>query len=172
MKRWLTPIALIALASPLAAQEHEAEQREAVEEGEEYLNGLDVFLGATTEVDPTSTAFTIGLGYVRRLSPLFSVGAAGEFAASSTLREWLIFGLGYVRPAGDLLLGTGPGHQWDREGDVEGEELEESREFVWRFVASWEAEVGRRYTISPEVNLDLVGGEVVWVYGVAFGVMF
>ena len=74
------------LASPALGQEREAEGREgaehgAVEEGEEYLNSVAVLLGATTETDPTSTAFTIGVGYVRRLSPLFSVGAAGEVAA-------------------------------------------------------------------------------------------
>lgn len=159
------------LAAPLMGQEHGGDPADTGEH-EEHLNAVEVLLGATTETDPTSTAFTVGLGYIRRLSPLFSVGVAGEFAGSNTRREWLLFGLGYVRPVGGLSLGTGPGFELTREREEEGEVIETSNELVWRFMAAWEFEVGERYTISPEVNLDLVESEVVWVYGVAFGVNF
>lgn len=164
---------VMSLASPVLAQES-AEQlaRESAEESEEYSNAVDVLLGATTETDPTLTAFTIGLGYLRRLSPFWTVGVAGEFATSSVLREWLIFANVYIRPAGGLVLGTGPGIEGALEKASEDEEGEQTSDFAWRFFVGWEFEVGSRYTISPEVNLDLIGGEVAWVYGVAFGVQF
>lgn len=173
--RWagLALLLTLGLALPALGQKPDEEAgHETVEGSEEFWNAIEVLLGATSETDPTSTAFTIGLGYLRGLSPLFSVGVAAEFAASNTVREWLLFGLGYVHPVGGLALGTGPGYELTREREEEGEVIETSNEVVWRFMAAWEFEVGERYTISPEVNLDLVESEVVWVYGVAFGVNF
>ncbi len=174
MRFGLALIALLSFALPVHAQEPVARgqlSQEPSEESEEYPNAVDVLLGATTETDPSLTAFTVGIGYLRRLSPLWSVGVAGEFATSSTLREWLVFANVYIRPVGGLVLGTGPGIESALEV-VEDEESEGSTDFAWRFLTAWEFEVGSRFTISPEFNLDLIGGKVAWVYGVAFGVQF
>jgi hypothetical protein len=45
---------------------------------------------------------------------------------------------------------------------------EDATYFVMRFWVGWGFPIGQSYAIEPQVNLDLVEGEKVWVYGVNF----
>jgi hypothetical protein len=45
---------------------------------------------------------------------------------------------------------------------------EDETYFVFRLGAGWNFPVSQHYAITPQINLDLVEGERIWVYGLAF----
>jgi len=156
---------LIGLAAPLHGQESEDDE-------EERLNAVELFLGGVTETSESATGFGAGLGYVRRLSSLWGLGVAGELSTTDVGRAWLLNVPIYFYPAGGLGLKAGPVLEGSDEASEDGEDSERATNFGVRFGAAWEFEVGERFTLSPEVNLDLVDGSVTWVYGLSFGVGF
>jgi hypothetical protein len=156
---------LIGLAAPLHGQESEDEE-------EERLNAVELFLGGVTETSESATGFGAGLGYVRRLSSLWGLGVAGELSTTDVERAWLLNVPIYFYPAGGLGIKVGPVIEGSKEKPEEGEESETETELGVRFGAAWEFEVGERFTVSPEVNLDLVDGSTTWVYGLTFGLGF
>ena len=54
------------------------------------------------------------------------------------------------------------------EAGEDGEADEDGTYFVLRLGVGWGFPIGENYAIEPQVNLDLVEGEKVWVYGVNF----
>lgn len=153
-------------ALPLAAQE-------SGEEDEEPRNAVEVFVGAVTETEEETTGFGIGLEYNRRLSSTWRLGAELiEISTTDVSRGWLVVVPAYFNPVGGLGLKAGPGIEGSKERSEEGGESETKTEFAMRFGAGWELELGDRFTVTPEVNLDLIGGDVTWVYGVSFGLRF
>lgn len=112
------------------------------------------------------------LGYGRRLSSSWGVGVAGELSTTDVERAWLLNVPVYFYPAGGLGLKAGPVLEGSDEASEDGEDSERATNFGVRFGAAWEFEVGERFTLSPEVNLDLVGGSVTWVYGLTLGLGF
>lgn len=59
-----------------------------------------------------------------------------------------------------------------RAGSAKSEETGEADQdatyFVFRLGVGWVFPIGQSYAIEPQLNLDLVNGEKVWVYGVNF----
>lgn len=49
---------------------------------------------------------------------------------------------------------------------------ESKTQFALRLGAGYEFELGERFTITPEINADVIGGSVTWVYGLSFGLRF
>ena len=49
-----------------------------------------------------------------------------------------------------------------------GEADQDATYFLLRLGVGWAIPIGKSYGIEPQVNLDLVEGEKVWVYGVNF----
>lgn len=158
---------LVALspASPLLAQD----SIESAEEGEEYSNSVEILLGAATETEGGESGWAIGLGYLRHISGDLKIGVVAEVAPGLE-REWLLLAPLYVQPIGGLLVGMGPGI--DSRLETHGDEEERTIYLAVRFSAAWEFEVGRRFFIAPEVNMDVVDGSGTWVYGMVFGVAF
>jgi hypothetical protein len=162
----------LAIASPVLAQESaEGLARETAAESEEYSNSVEVLLGAVTEAGSGATAFALGFGYLRDISGDLKIAFVVEFAASDVRREGLILMPFYVNPTGGLLLGMGPGIEGLRETGEDGEE-ETTVLLAVRFSAAWEFEIGRRFIIAPEINMDVADGNGTWVYGVALGWAF
>ena len=154
---------LLSLASRGVAQESGAEEVE-------LRNAVEVFVGAVTETEESATGFGVGLEYNRRLSRRWSLGVELiEISTTDVGRGWLVIVPAYFHPVGGLSLKAGAGVEGSKEEPEDGSESETKIEFAARFGAAWEFELGRRFTISPEVNLDLVGGSVTWVYGLSFG---
>ena len=52
---------------------------------------------------------------------------------------------------------AGPGIEGSKDQPEGGGESETKTEFAFRVGTGWEFELGERFTLSPEVNLDLVG---------------
>jgi hypothetical protein len=151
------------VAAPLMAQEStEAEQ--------EHRNAVELFIGGVTETDESATGLGVGLGYVRHLSTMWGLGVSAELSSTDVSRDWVVIIPVYLYPTGGLVLWTGPAIEGSKDMSEGGGDNERSTNLGVRFGTAWEFEVGERFTLSPEVNLDLIDGSVTWVYGLSFGV--
>ena len=161
------------------AQEHHSEGEGAEEEF--HKNHLSLFTGGTTESSggETSTSFSLGLDYERRLSRLVGLGIGGEYVFGADERETLLGLLLNLHAIGGLVLAAGPGLEFAKEGHAEGDveaEQEESGTSTHaglRVGIVYEFEVGQRYSIAPSIYTDFIDGkEPTFVWGLAFGVGF
>ena len=155
---------LIGFTAPLQGQEGEIE--------EERLNTIQLFLGGVTKTEESATGFGAGVGYVRRLPPRWGIGVAGELSTSDVERAWLLNLPIYLFPMGGLVLNAGPLVEGSEEPPEEGEESEKKTELGVRFGTAWEFEIGERFVLAPEVNLDVVDGSTTWVYGLSLEMDF
>ena len=162
---------VLSLTSPVLAQESAEQLASESAEESEYRNSVEIFLGAATEASSGATAFALGLGYLREISGDLRVAFVLEFADSDVSREALILVPFYVNLTGGLLLGMGPGIERLQEIGEDGEE-ETTVLLAVRFSAAWEFEIGGRFIIAPEINMDVADGNGTWVYGAAFGWAF
>lgn len=166
----LLVMGLALLVSPAFAEEdHEA--GEAHGEHEFHRHHVSVFLGITEgEVEGTAggttetastvdaEALTVGLEYVYRLSRRWGVGALADYAGEDL--DTLVVGIPVVLHAGERLkLLVAPGIEDKDEG---------SSEFLVRVGAMYEFEVGG-FSIAPTLDLDFVGSEQTFAYGLNFG---
>jgi hypothetical protein len=167
------PILFCCVSSPLLAQEARAGEQEAGEKEKERRNSVELFVGLVTETDESATGPGIGIEYNRRLSSRWRVGIeAVELSTNDVSRAWLVVVPVYFNPIGGLGLKAGPGLEGASEEPEDGGESETTTQFVVRVGAGWEFELGERFTLTPEANLDLVGGSASLVYGVSFGLRF
>jgi hypothetical protein len=176
-----------------AHEAHEEEQGEAAEHeehGEEHggrphhANDFAVFLGATDE-HGHDTEFTWGLDYRRMIADRWAVGGLFDYAGGE-LRNAILAATVTWFPVGGLQLLAGPGIEFHRgrgsseggcgcaaafksdESEGHGESDEDATYFVFRLGVGWGFPIGQHYAITPQINLDLVDGERVWVYGLNF----
>ena len=176
-----------------AHEAHEEEHGEAAEHEEHgeghggrphHANDFAVFLGATDE-HGHDTELTWGLDYRRMVADHWAVGALFDYAGGD-LRNAILAATVTWFPVGGLQLLAGPGIEFHRgrgaaDGgcdcheafkseatDPHGEFDEDATYFVFRLGIGWGFPIGRHYGITPQVNLDLVEGERVWVYGLSF----
>ena len=188
---WLTPVILLTLGGPpgaSASQEHTTEPHEAAEEAHEteehHMNALAVFGGGTHAEDQTQG--TIGLEYERHLARRVGLVLAFEYAGGD-LREYILGAGVAVNPVGGLIFTAGAGlerrpvheehgeeHGTDPEVEVASSEAGEGKEtlFVFRLGVTYEIELGPRWFLAPQFNLDFVDGETVEVFGVSVGFGF
>ena len=188
---WLTPALLLILGGPpgaRASQEHTTGPHEAAEEApeaeEHHKNALGVFLGGTHAEDQTQG--TIGLEYERHLASRVGLVLAFEYA-DGDLREYILGAGVAVNPVGGLKFTVGAGlerrpveeeHGEENEGEhavevasTEGGGGRESL-FIFRLGVTYEFELGERWYLAPQFNLDFVDGETVEVFGVSVGFGF
>ena len=157
---------LCLFAAPLMAQESD-------EKKVEYKNEVELFVGGVTETDESATGPGVGLEYNRRLSLRWSIGVeAIELSTNDVSRSWLVVVPVYFHLTEGLGLKAGPGLEGSKDKPEDGGESESTTKFAVRLGAGYEFELGRRFTVTPEVNADLIGGNVTWVYGLSFGLGF
>ena len=167
---WRTA-ALLAALSPLSpinatAQEEAAApepQEEGTQEASRYRNKLSGFVGGTAEGE--GVAFTLGLDYERRLGRSFGLGALVDKAYAGN-RAFIAAGAFFWHPLPTVRLDIAPGVEWMSTGD------EEDSAFVLRFGADYDFELTERWSLGPNVNLDLAEGRAVFVFGVELGLSF
>jgi hypothetical protein len=178
------------------AQKHESEQETRAEEAEHeehgvsdghggrphHLNDVAIFLGGTDE-HGHPTEFTWGLDYKRRVAERWAVGGLFDYAGG--LRNAIVAASVTWFPIGNLTLTAAPGIEFHRgrgssedcncphaltsdDGGGTGEVDENATYFIFRVGVGWGIPIGNSYAIEPQVNLDLVEGEKVWVYGLNF----
>jgi hypothetical protein len=161
------------------AQEHGAEGT-GVEEAF-HKNHLSLFTGGTTESSDgeTSTSFSLGLDYERRLSRLVGLAGGGELVFGGDEREALVGLYFLLHVTEGLVLAAGPGLEFAKEGhaggDVEAQQEESGTETRagLRVGILYEFELGHRYSIAPSAYIDfLEDKQPTFVWGLAFGVGF
>jgi len=170
------------------AQEEHVEEAEHEEHGESeghggrphHKNDFAVFLGGTDE-HGHPTEFTWGLDYKRRVADRWAVGGLFDHAGGE-LRNSMVAASVTWFPIGKLTLTAAPGIEFHRgrssnedcgcggsaKSEETGEADEDATYFVFRLGVGWGFPIGKSYGIEPQVNLDLVEGEKVWVYGLNF----
>jgi len=172
---WCLALVLLAAPALAAAQEHEAEPSGddgAETHGHEYHpNEIAVFFGETDEPghDPQ---FTLGVEYERRLSQRWGVGALVDYAGGG-LRNTVVAVPVFWHPGERWILLAAPGVEAHdgRGDDGHGGVDEDETFFVFRLGTVYLIPLAGSWKLAPAVNLDLVDGEKVWVYGanVTFG---
>ena len=137
-------------------------------------------MGGTLTEDLTQG--TIGLEYERR--PWRRVGLVLAFEyVGGDLREYILAGGVILHPVGGLHITLGGGlerrpahedHEEEQAVEVASNEAGSSTEslFVARLGISYEIELGHRWSLTPQFNLDFVDGEVVEVFGASVGFGF
>jgi len=177
-----------------STQETREKQGETAENGEHneaeghggrhyHMNDVGIFLGATDE-HGHDTEFTWGLEYRRMISKRWAIGGFFDHAGGELRNAILAPSVTWL-PVGRLQITAAPGIEFHRgRGSTEGcgcephtksedpEQIglvdEDETYFVFRLGAGWNFPVGQNYAITPQINLDLVEGERVWVYGLVF----
>jgi len=129
------------------------------EEGLENSNEMALFLGGSHHED--ENGFSVGLDYEHRLSPILGIGGLVEYSAGD-FDSWVVAAPLFVHPYKGFRLVFAPGF----------EHKESTSDFLFRTGIAYQFEIGNRWSISPEYNVDFVHDETVHVYGVSFGIGF
>lgn len=174
-------LAFASLTWPQPAFGQEAHGEDEAAEEEFHKNHLSVFVGGTTESSEgtSSTAFSLGLDYERRITRLIGIEAGGEAVFGGDDREALVGLLFNLHPVSGLILAAGPGLEFAKEShsgtgaESEGEASGTETHFALRVGILYGFEVGHRYSIIPSFYTDFIEGkEATFVWGLAFGVGF
>jgi len=144
------------IASPALSEESAYSHHE---EGHENSNDVALFLGNTHHGD--ENGFSVGLDYEHRLNTIFGAGGLVEYSAGD-FDSWVVAASLFIHPYKGFRLILAPGF----------ENKDSSSNFLFRTGVAYQFEIGNKWSISPEYNLDFVHNETVQVYGVSFGFGF
>ena len=139
----------------IRAQEHEEHEAQHEEAHEHHANTLGLFLGRTFE--GREDDFTMGLEYERRINESFGVGLLVEHVFGDL--DFWIYGVPFALHKDAWKFYVAPAI----------EDGEHGSEFLARLGAEYAFELEGGWEISPQLNLDFVDSEEVWVLGVVIG---
>jgi hypothetical protein len=151
----LTLLSIVAGASPAFAQadEHEsASEHEATHDF--HPNLLALFVGFADE--GRDEGFALGIEYERRLDKSFGVGVLAEHTFGNL--DFWVYAVPFAYHTGRWKLYVAPGVE---DGDHGSESLV-------RIGGEYAFEVGA-WEIAPQLDVDFVDGNEVYVLGVTFG---
>lgn len=117
-------------------------------------NLVEVFVGVT--FDDGDGEPSLGGTYERRFNADFGAGGIAEYTDG---REWVLAVPFFWHPVEPWRFLIAPGTEIDEGGDGE---------FLVRVGGSYDIDF-TGWSLSPELNLDFVDGDVVLVVGVSFG---
>jgi hypothetical protein len=134
---------------------------ETTHEGEsqghaEHKNVFALFVGAATD-DRRDKGAAIGLEYERRLNTWFGIGVLAERTFGDL--DAMVYAVPFAYHSGAWKAYIAPGIE-DREGHESEDLVRIGAEYAFE-AGSWE--------IAPQVDLDFVEGNRVFVIGVTFG---
>jgi len=135
-----------------------ADESESSAHAQESKNEIAAFLGLTHN-GRRDNAGAIGVEYERRLSERIGIGALVEFTAGDS--DFWVYAIPITFHVDRWKFVVAPGVE-DAGGDTEK---------LLRLGAGYEFE-SSGIKITPSLNVDLVGGESVFVAGVSFGIGF
>lgn len=147
------------LPAGVSAEEHPAEEHDSHTSHENHdshepHSTVGIFIGDTNE--DRRNGFTVGLEYEYRVSQLLGLGITAEHVAGEF--DTNVF----VAP---IALHSGPWKVYAGPGIEDGEE---GSEFLMRVGLEYGFHFGE-YEISPQVDVDFVDGEQLFVLGVVVG---
>jgi len=132
---------------------------EEIEAEPEYAhNTLAFFVGITGE-ERRENGLSIGVEYERRLNASFGIGAIVGERTFGDIDTW-VFAIPFAFHTGPWKLYAAPGMEHNV-GTTENE-------FLVRLGVEYGFEVGR-WEIAPQLDLDFVESDVVYILGLTFG---
>jgi len=151
--------------------------------GEIPYHHLALFLGFGVEEKKyhDEETFALGLEYEYRFSDNWGVGAVYEQLGEDSIRNEV-----FVVPV-SLHLGhgwrifTGPGYEWHDSSNAKKSHDDSGKpgshkhkdKFLWRLGAGYEFELGKHWSIAPELLVDVIEtGDRTWIAGIAVGYHF
>jgi hypothetical protein len=177
----LSTFSAVAEEGHAEASEHSSGTESHGETSHHFKNAFALFLGATNE-HGHGTEPTWGLEYGRALTPHWTIGGLIDYAGGAQ-RNVVIAPMVVWKPfaGGGFVLLAAPGVEYHNGRGTLEHHLSKAETaavdkdetyFVLRLGTAYYFHLGSRFGIGPTVNLDLVEGEQVWVYGVNLEVMF
>jgi len=120
-----------------------------------HPNLLALFVGVTSE-ERNDSGLTLGIEYERRVNESFGVGLLAEYSFGDL--DFWVYAVPFAYHTGRWKFYIAPGVE---DGD-------HGRESLVRIGGEYAYKVGA-WEISPQLDVDFVGGEQVAVLGVTFG---
>ncbi|MFC1581075.1 hypothetical protein ACFL4N_09250 [Thermodesulfobacteriota bacterium] len=135
---------------------HAAAEDGHVDHGDFHRHHMGLFLGNTQE--DHEDGITVAADYEYRLTKQVGLGGIAEYIGGDF--DAMVFaGLFYVHPYKGLRLVLGPGLE------TGGSETK----YFFRAGVGYRFHVGKGWSITPEVNVDLFERDDAFVYGVSVG---
>ncbi len=140
--------------------------------GRAHRNEVAVFLGETSE-SGHDAEFTWGLDYKRRISDQWAAGVIFDYAGGELRNSIVAPSISFWPGLGNLQLIGAVGVEFHNGRNSGGHEESEHGEasdsdetyFLVRLGAAYDIHLGGSFGLVPQVNLDFVESEEVWVYG-------
>ncbi len=143
------------LGPSVFGEEEEHESAAGHEANHDYHeNLLSGFVGVTGETR-RDYATTLGIGYERRISQIFSVGVLAEHTYGDL--DFWVYAVPFAYRAGRWKVLVAPGV----------EDSDHGTEFLFRAGAEYAFEIGDGWEVVPSLSIDFVDGEQLGVIGVA-----
>ncbi|UCG67222.1 MAG: hypothetical protein JSW12_09655 [Deltaproteobacteria bacterium] len=117
---------------------------------------MELFVGDTHEHG--EDGFTVGLTYEYRLNELFGIGGFAEYTGGH-FDKWSAGVPLFMRPYGEFRFAFAPGFEHNHDEE----------EFLFRAGVAYEFKLSDPWVLVPELNVDFVDGEEVYVFGLAIG---
>ena len=124
-----------------------------------HKNVVGVFTGIT-HAGRRENGFALGFEYERRFSERFGVGVVAEHTFGDA--DVWIAAIPFAFHTGHWKLYAAPGVEDGHHGTEELLRL--GAEYAFELADGWE--------IAPQINVDLVDSEDVWVFGIVFAKVF
>lgn len=132
--------------------------------GEIHEHHLGAFFGygfESREGREDEDGFAFGAEYIYRFDPVLAVGGVVEGIGQDVVRDAVTVALASVYPTRDWRLFFGPGLELTDDGKIK---------YVVRLGTGYDIHIDERWSISPEVYLDLVeSGSNLWLFGATIG---
>lgn len=161
----LPAVLLLLAGTPLLAQ-HEARETEEI-----HKHHVAVLAGGSH--NPEKDGATVGADYEYRFHRRLGALASFEYVGGDFREDLFAFTAAW-HPWKGLRLIAGPG--FDREPKSHGEpahaepaEAHRNVRGLFRTGASYEFHIKEHFTVGPEIAVDSLKGEKVFVYGINFG---
>jgi hypothetical protein len=150
---------LLVAASLQSATASEGGHEESHEAHHFHPNFVGLFVGVALE-DRRDNGLAVGLEYERRLNESFGIGGLAEYTFGD-LDVWVL-GVPFSWHIDNLKLAVAPGIE---NGDERGSE------FLVRFGGEYAFDMGT-WELAPQIDIDIVDGDTVFVLGAVFGFGF
>jgi hypothetical protein len=124
-----------------------------------HKNVIGLFTGITHE-NRGSNEFAVGLEYERRFTEHFGIGAVVEYTGGDA--DTWVYALPFAWHIDRWKFYVAPGIEDGHHGKEDLIRL--GGEYAFHLSGGWE--------IAPQVNVDLVDGEDIWVFGAVFALGF
>lgn len=133
---------------------------------------LSVFLGGSWLKE--RKGFTVGGEYEHRLHPHIGIGGLVEHAANDFKATTVAFPIQF-HPSptkSGFRVGFGPGFERAKEPRSGDEREKTDTDFLIRTMAAYDIFVSEKVSLSPNLSIDFVDGEEIFVFGVSIGFGF